>query len=210
MQIEFGYLIKHPRVEGLLPTIKGWRKALTRFADFDGQPGYYFNERTNIGFLAAGAWSAKLAVLEEYVDHKNRDKRRRAGRTDLYISDSEYSAVIEAKQLWTGGYRVPSATFRKKLREAEDDVKSVRHGDAKLACIFLVPHFPVQTYRSNDQLYARAIREFIKSYTSEFSMHLWAWCFPEEMRYQRGSDQYKANFYPGVMLAIKCVKHWPK
>jgi hypothetical protein len=69
----------------LKPVVDGWHKAMRHYAEIhkgDDDAGYFYNERANISFLAAGAWLSGGGALEEYVSSKYRSRKKSSGRVD--------------------------------------------------------------------------------------------------------------------------------
>lgn len=111
--------------------------------------GYFYNERTNIGFLAAAAWRKRgWVALEEYrYDKAHRDKSKKIskGRADLYIytkGDNGRVATIgiEAKQVFVGKMgrlksQLDLSNKNSALSRAYQDAKSsVKKCDADYRC----------------------------------------------------------------------------
>lgn len=70
-----------------------------------GDLGWFYNERANIGFLAAAAWMQPgWVALEEYGQDKRWGAEKRVGRADLYIGaqlNGHFPDVeIETKAVW--------------------------------------------------------------------------------------------------------------
>jgi hypothetical protein len=121
-----------------------------RFSENGAVPevGWWYNERTNIGFLAAAAWRHKGSVaLEEY----SKIKSKKNGRADLFIGMRANGRLIklafEAKQVWAGGLKWMKNQLNPKnpksaLSRAIADVKrAIKKGQADYRCavVFICP-----------------------------------------------------------------------
>lgn len=86
------------------------RNYVTYFEKDDHTPGdlgWFYNERSNIGFLAAAAWMVPSWIaIEEFALEKKRGREKRNGRADIYIGATLDTRrkfcdmAIEAKQAW--------------------------------------------------------------------------------------------------------------
>jgi len=172
--------------------------------------GYFYNERPNISFLAAGAWMAGWGALEEYVSEKFRAGAKGSGRTDLYLVNTDGHAVIEAKHVWMtskasgGGLR---NTVKRSIKRAVADARAIRNVDAKFGCVFFVPYFSIKKHSRDLKNYNDAIRSYIERCTSVPGVDMWAWSFPKPNRRQEAGKDNK-NYYPGVLIGFKGVKYW--
>ena len=217
-EIEFGYR-PNSKTKWLIPVIRKWAVAITRYADTAKDAGYYYNERTNIGFLAAGAWLAKYCALEEYPDRK---KHLRTGgsksatklprtnkgtqRVDLYIFSKRNNAVLEAKMLWGEAGKMGSDAA---MKAAIGDAKRDRGAEQKIACVFYAPHFPKKIKKpmkvGDKDIGAEIERWIAFNRDASNNIDLLAWCFPLRVRQIVGGGKYAKSYYPGIIMALKVV-----
>jgi len=77
----------------------GWVKVLDKYENkckyLDSI--HWYNERTNVGALAAAGWLNKGIAMEEYSSTKTEDEKH--GRVDLYLQIKKLVAVCEAKMV---------------------------------------------------------------------------------------------------------------
>ena len=194
----------------LRPIVRRWANVTECYVNKTGYAGYYFNERANIGFLAAGAWLSGALALEEYSDTKHHlpkksgaqlGTEKKNGRVDLYIARGKNSATIEAKALWSAP---PKTGFPRKLESAINDAKKDRGARQKLACVFYVPSFSTENKSMVDD---EIIQNEVARISEEKTIDLLAWCFPRKARELRGGGLVWSKFYyPGVILALKAVR----
>lgn len=129
----------------LYDLVRSWHKILKEFEErmYPLDLGYGYQERTNIGFLAAAASRNGCSVLEEFQCDKRRRNKRRLGRGDLWIKTSkgrEYQ--FEAKQVIL---KVKTKDIKPKvskaLESALDDAKQVEEKPKKLVgLVFVIPY----------------------------------------------------------------------
>ena len=102
--LEFGHqLLKRDSSKEFIAILNGWRKAMDKYSVLqqqdDGTPGdvaYWYGERANISFLAAGAWLSGPSLSEEFASKKIRSRKKTNGRIDLYICGEDLSVDIES------------------------------------------------------------------------------------------------------------------
>ncbi|MBY5533677.1 hypothetical protein HFO58_10960 [Rhizobium leguminosarum] len=192
--------------------LKGWGRAVSAYIEQVGriEAPYYFNERSNVSLLAAGAWIMKGVAVEEYpVSRSSADFSQTNGRCDLFISIDGQGAELEAKYF---PYRrnetrdVFARQLKSKITEAVSAAATLPEYIYKRAgCVF----YPVRiasAKRMSVAMKEMAIRGELEHYISDLrdNADIVAWCFPENAR-----DIFleaDGDFYPGVVLAIKLVK----
>lgn len=211
--VAFGYKALDERTEPLIPYLRGWRTAINRYiAVHEGEPPYYFNERASLSMLAAGAWLSGATALEEYGTYKGWGSSKGNGRCDLYISDHEKSAEIEAKQKWMSAATSDAslaAHIQAEVKKASAEAKRNYDADTKFGCVFFVPRFSKTRFRDYPSSPERFIKAEIGRYLKAAKIvHLWAWCFPTETRTVLGGHSMN-SYYPGVILAFRGEKYWP-
>lgn len=164
---------------------------------------YIYNERANISLLSGAAWKSGRIALEEYQSEKGyRNKSKRYGRADLWISSDTEEEVIEAKFKWicmdsSGSDRIIEDT----MANARNDAKKTKASSVVRAVG--VSFFPLYKKLTNiddiDSLITQTINEFLNR-----DYHALAWCFPKEMR----SDESDAgNIRPGIVLMANNIDY---
>jgi hypothetical protein len=110
----------------LEPAIRMWTKVHCIYAEVfkEDDALYWYNERPQVGALAAAAWKANMYALEEYATTKHHPiTKKKTGRIDLYIGDHNgHSATLEAKLSWVN----PDTRLEKldaKMQWALDDAR---------------------------------------------------------------------------------------
>ncbi|WP_375776032.1 hypothetical protein ACE103_30265 [Bradyrhizobium sp. ma5] len=169
-------------------------------AQSSADAGYYYNERPNVCFLAAGAWLIGWSALEEYASDKYRLDKKGSGRVDLYVvAEGGGHAVFEAKYEWLPSV-VSDQSLRKRVRGAiaksTADARCVRNVDAKFGCVFFVPRFSKQGFSEDRDRYNEAVGSYIDRVKSIPGADLWAWSFPKLNRCQQSYPD-TGYFYPG-------------
>lgn len=173
--------------------------------DGDEDAGYYYNERANISFLAAGAWLSGGAALEEYVSSKYKSTAKSNGRVDLYIcTKNKKSIEIEAKHKWLkadfNGTRLKRHVLER-LTMARDDVRALEGSWYRYACVFYVSQFRQNHFENYSENSAFHIRQHIEETIACARGCLWAWSFPSQTRFIEDNKCY----YPGVIMCLAPV-----
>jgi len=112
----------------------------------DGDLPFFYNERANVGLLAAAAWAAGAACIEEYRTNKSHSsdiKKKVYGRGDLYISFGEEVLLIEAKNNWIflkSRRSTIESQFSKSIEKAIKDAQRATEDGHLIALSFFVPH----------------------------------------------------------------------
>ncbi|MET4220211.1 hypothetical protein ABIB00_005439 [Bradyrhizobium sp. LB14.3] len=175
--------------------------------------GYFYNERANIGFLAAAAWRQRgWVAIEEFVcDKRDRIEKGKfaRGRADLYVgvrSDRKVTSIsIEAKQCYVqNGSSLRAALDLKQPKSAlSRAVADARHGvDADHQCAAV---FVCETLRYN-QHYERHDQEISEAFyetCSGFGMPWVAFAyFPREQYAWEKDNRGVERRYPAVGVVI--------
>ncbi len=195
-----GYTIHHESLAPWGPIFEDWTLLVQKYCrKVAGDAPYYYNERANVGLLAAAIARCNWPALEEFPNEKKVRSSRSDGRVDLFahISGSEF--WIEAKQGWINlGGRLALENSLKAIDEAVADIKRCEvEAVCKLGIAFLVPHI----LRRKAQHIDAQLEEYLNRLGKE-QLDAFAWCFPEETKMLEGGNGY---IYPGVVLAKKRV-----
>lgn len=222
--LEFSKPIVHRHIflKEMIPVVKQWQRSIVRYCDAHPKDGpYWYNERTNISLLAAGAWQSGAIALEEYTASKRRHRSLKDCRCDLYIRLKKRDAQIEAKHWWLRAapkdiirssdraWAHRNLIYKKKIKRAfKSAAKAARantESDTRIACVFFtvgLSEIKFPNYRSDPPKYIRAILHHL--ITSDADM--WAWCFPEPTRklcYTNKSGV--TTYWPGILMAMKVI-----
>jgi|WetSurMetagenome_2_1015567.scaffolds.fasta_scaffold447464_2 hypothetical protein len=98
--------MENPRIDNSLefmrPVLEKWieinQKYVNEFENKDTL--YWYNERANVGTLAAAIWKSNGMAIEEYNDEKRLGGEKWQGRVDLFYKYNEKEIISEAKILW--------------------------------------------------------------------------------------------------------------
>ena len=198
--------------EGVL---EEWILAIEKYARMSGgEAPYWYNERANIGLLAAAAWRTGGVALEEFQHEKSEPKisedgetvetMTRNGRCDLWICLGTKSERIEAKFRWLNMASDRIAEFAEEsLNKALNDASKSKCDDAQGAVG--VSFFPIFV-KANKVTVERPIENYIEQTIANLrkvDSDLIAWSFPIRFRSHVG-EKYN-NLLPGVVMLAKRV-----
>jgi len=68
----------------------------------EGEAIYWNIERANLAALAAAAWRAGWAALEEFTQDKMKGRSKFSGRADLFLRSPDSQDYVESKVAWPG------------------------------------------------------------------------------------------------------------
>ena len=186
--------------------LEEWLLSIERYARImEGyDSAYSYNERANVGILSGAAWRCGRIALEEFQVKKGyRNRQKKYGRCDLWISDEIREEFVEAKfrrvSLQASDIRrdVDSA-----MLEAVNDAKRTRGNDREILHLgigFFAPQLTSSTFEKLDGsgTLDREISNFV-SIILTANYHFAAWCFPREAR--EPNDDDPKYYYPGVIM----------
>jgi hypothetical protein len=212
--LEFDYRLtqEHSNPE-LVNLLKGWHKAMERYTELQKNDegtqddvAYWYGERANLSFLAAGAWLSGFAALEEFRSEKIRAQKKKSnGRVDLFICKKGVAAEIEAKQRYINASAKSSLEkiIKRTMESAKRDAKATTGSELKIACGFFVPYFKVKdrNHRNFRKIGSEVIRKHLDRYIANKDVS-WAWSFPECGRTLKETDRGIASYMPGVVLGL--------
>ena len=204
--------------EKLSDFLYNWRRALHEYemvAASAADLGYWYNERANVGFLAAAVWKMGRGnvALEEYT--VQRDKKR--GRCDLWVSFERFEIVIEAKVMWPKSTRSLGARINKRLERAEKQIEKLEDdelGHWGLAACFVVPRIECfceadveGIHETLGRYWSKIYEEYGKAnsiiglYESSIETQRKRW-LQDRKALRTGSDA-GVLMYPGVALVLR-------
>lgn len=186
--------------------LEEWLLAIERYGRImiGEDAAYWYNERSNISVLSGAAWRCGRIALEEFQQKKGyRNRQKRNGRCDLWISTETEEDLIEAKFKWISLRSKRNSTFVDAIMDnAISDAKRTRANDVDANAI-AVGFFPVYTPNQ----FIKDIDKLIESSLSEFhgiDYHALAWSFPKENRTTISSTGYLC---PGIFMVVKNVDY---
>jgi hypothetical protein len=201
-----GVIFNGTKLEVLKPVLDKWIAIVEEYSAAFGKEDacWWYNERANVGILAAAAWKTEgWLSLEEYATTKRGEKGKYKGRCDLYVAkktDRKISFDIEAKAAWQCMEEAGNGEIKRQLAEAKNDVERLRTDTAenRVEACFVMPW--LYSKNKNDdpteklEKWLKCVRKSILCDADAI-----AWVFPEESR-QLWLENY---FYPGVVLILR-------
>lgn len=184
--------------------IETWRSLMDRYVDvmrdLDDLP-YWYNERANVGFLAAAAWHLGGVSIWEYSVKAMSDIKAATRFPDLWIRipQLKLNCEIQAKIVW-GGNALLDQAYRG-IAAAADDLRKLP-SDHTRAPIGVALCFACPMVRSSSEG-SNILKEFITRFEtmSERDSYLAAAYEP-----QVGAPvEYEGYYYPGVVLMGRVV-----
>ena len=194
--------------------LEEWMLSIERFSRItDGDVPYWYNERANIGVLAAAAWRCGRIALEEFqyekidVSHNGETdetaQKKWNGRCDLWISDDRSEEIVEAKFKWLNmnSEKLPELAVST-LDDAVRDAENTKGNDEvnAIGVAFLPLYARVDKVENIEKLIAETIKRAIELK----GPHLVAWCFPARLR--NHIAEKNNNYLPGIVLLAKATK----
>jgi hypothetical protein len=182
---------------------------------------HWYNERTNIGFLAQAlrrAFRDNVVVLEEFGHHKAKAARRGKARTALGRGDLWFSVMsprlprssvyIEAKQAWPNLYAKKPGTAHAWMcaaLKAARDVHLKREAAKRLGVVFYCPGANRAKWESSKDRRSD-VRRWVASTLLDIRARgparvAWATWFPASL-----PDAGLDYIYPGILVAIASAK----
>lgn len=164
---------------------------------------YWYNEMANVGILMAAAWQCNFVAIPESTHVKGRGRQKNTtGRLDLYITDGEWDAGLEAKI----GYLPlnPTSDFQKRVKDkmdvaTDDALRSIGRYHLETYSVGFFPFFLSKAQLMKQDEWTEA--KIVSIIESKF--HGVAWCFPKSSRELKGRDE---RYYPGVAMVVLNTK----
>lgn len=157
---------------------------------------YWYNERANVSVLAGAAWRSGYTALEEFQAKKKASEvDEKTGRNDLYITNRQHAAYIEAKVVFPDIQKYASATAER-LNLAVNDAHIIidsAEDTIKIGAVFVAPHNKVHP----------ASHEKIDSFINSISLidcDAVAWCSHPLAQSQISHDE---RYYPVIAVVLK-------
>lgn len=190
--------------------ISHWRTILNEWTqiheDFASRAtddvGYWYTERTNVGFLSIATWRAGFIALEEHQKDKKDplDNRKKAnGRGDFWIKGDSFSESVEAKQKYIQlGHPSNQKTIDAHLDYAVREARRARSkwDDLHTGILFAPAYLPVDKAENHDDIDSQIKKSL--SVLDNINADFYAWSFPEDSRYLTNAKEQ--NYFPGIIL----------
>ena len=190
-------------LEPLEPVLETWRKLVHDFCGATGRDApYWYNERANVGVLAAAAWKTEGGLaLEEYASPKRHGQTRWKGRTDLWLQVGQSQYVVEAKIAWVSVTRPKNnalSTVKYWLSLAEEEAPAnIADSAMKVGMVFVVPYLA-----GSAAVFAEERSVALQSKLRELKPDLFAAAFPESVMSLSNDAGY---VYPGVFCIARKI-----
>lgn len=198
METVAGHTIRNKRNLGHWDAlIEEWNLSIERFSRItDGEDvPYWYNERTNIGVLAAAAWRCGRIALEEFQYEKidvsssgetaETDQKKWIGRCDLWISNDRVEEIVEAKFKWLNmcSKQIAELAIPCLDEAVSDAVKTKGYDEIKALGVAFLPVYAKSDKVGNHDALEKLISETITIISArKFPADLIAWNFPKRLR----------------------------
>ncbi|MFZ5933285.1 hypothetical protein BGP84_25005 [Pseudomonas putida] len=188
-----GQIINNPNLEFLRPVLERWVDCIDRFNQFNGdaESPYWHGTQANIGMLAAAAWQAELAALQQFTSKKQRDEGEQEGRCDLSICSADETLYLSVSQRWPKVARLDMAPA------LQETTALARHkayaSQLKAGALFITP-WKVGQHASPEEL-----QDLVDDLQKHTACAI-AWYFPYAYRKLHNET---GQYYPGVALLLK-------
>lgn len=218
-------------LRGLNILLKSWSEVVLDFCKSnDENTCWWYNERATLSTLAGAAWRLRNGwiAIEEFSTLKrpfsihtnnNKNKRRKSGRCDLYVSHGSTDFAIEAKQSWptitaksTYANDKVSKSMKNAIKDARDLTKD--EADIRLGISFSAPRIALKLVAKKNnpkQADQKLTREYVKCWleTCELGKYdAWAYIFPKKC--DNLIPLNGKNVFPGILLTVKQIKRGHK
>lgn len=188
-----GQLINNPRLEFLRPVLERWVDCIDRFNQYagDADAAYWHGAAANAGVLAAAAWQAELAALQQFPSKKQRDEGEREGRCDLAIVSADEALYLSIGQRWPKLVRLDAATA---LQETAAQARQVAYSSQlKAGALFVSP------WKAGQHASPEELQDWVDDLQKHSACAI-AWYFP--YAYRKLHNEL-GHYFPGVALLLK-------
>lgn len=215
----------------LRPLLESWHSTVEHYCTLHRQfelkeNCWWHNERASISILAGAAWrvqdkSGQWAAIEEFATNKRGLVEQghvegdvRYGRCDLYLTSSEVSYAIEAKQVWQSiGDRSPGlVNVQAGLDAAWKDAGSLHsdEADQRMAATFIVPFIPLSEVLVGEEVDLAKVRDKVGFWLDEMrgfervkgKSTAYAYYFPYDC--SDYVNEEVGRLFPGVVMVLEC------
>lgn len=192
------------RCPNLKAILEGWIEAQKEYAaQLEHEDvAWHYQERSCVGFLAAGAWRSHGIALEEWHTRKGPRLKPWNGRCDLWILRDKEEFFVEAKHCWVNARRKNwEPLLKAELNNAAHAAShnSCKRGHRKLGILFVVPCYDAGE-RSNA---GEHLTEWLDDVRKKIPHDAIAWLRLSNKTLAH-SRALRAN--PGVLLLARAAK----
>ncbi|WP_404465593.1 hypothetical protein LG331_04630 [Vreelandella aquamarina] len=214
----------------LEPLLNSWVSTVKNYCELHKQfelieNCWWHNERASISILAGAAWRIppsedQWVAIEEFATDKRglingsqNDGDSRYGRCDMYVTNSETSYAIEAKQVWQsiGDRSAGEVNVKTGLDAAWKDAGSLHsyEADWRMAVTFIVPYIPLGEVSSEGMIDLDKTQEKVKAWLDRMGSFervkgkptAYAYNFPYECA-EYSNDQ-NGRLFPGIVVVLE-------
>lgn len=188
-----GQIINNPRLEFLAPVLERWGDCIDRFNQFagDAEAPYWHGAAANTGLLAAAAWQAELAALQQFAGKKQRDEGEYEGRCDLSINSADEALYLSVSQRWPKIARLDLADA---LQQTAALARQVAYpSQLKAGALFISP------WKAGQHASPEELQDLVEDLQKHTACAI-AWYFP--YAYRKLHNEL-GQYFPGVALLLK-------
>ncbi len=209
------------KLKGLTPVLKKWTQLVVKYSEhWPADPCYWYNERANIGVLAAAAWQYDHWIsIEEYSTKKirkipsnRRDGANFSGRCDLFLASKNGRSqfACEAKQAVQS---ISNEQIKDEFRLINiaaaavwEDVSGLNSAEAthRVALTICVPRISIARSKAalnRDLVTEEVCRWLVCAKGIPAAEHGYAFVFPRRTRMLQ--DEGGKYIFPGVGILIR-------
>jgi len=188
-----GHLINNSNLEFLGPVLERWVDCIDRCNQFygDGEAPYWHGAVANAGVLAAAAWEAELAALQQFAGKKQRDEGEHEGRCDLSISSADHVLYLSVGQRWP---RLAKLDMAAALQETAVRARQVAYpSQLKAGALFISP------WKAGQHASPEELQDMVDDLQKHSACAV-AWYFP--YAYRKLHNEL-GQYFPGLALLLK-------
>lgn len=218
-----GYATLEPLLDSWVSTVKHYCALHKAFKLRENC--WWHNERASISILAGAAWrvphkDGQWVAIEEFATNKRGLVEQgqssgdpRHGRCDIYVTNSEVSYAIEAKQVWQsiGNLSQGIVNVKAGLDAAWKDAGSLHsyEADWRMAATFIVPFLPLSEVVKEGKVDLDKVRENVQRWLEGMQGFerikgkptAYAYYFPYEC--QAYYNDEVGRLFPGVVVVLE-------
>jgi len=190
-----GQIIRNPRLEFLNPVLERWVDCIDRFNQFagDAEAPHWHGAAANAGLLAAAAWQAELAALQQFAGKKQRDEGEFEGRCDLLIRGADEALYLSVSQRWPKIARLDMAGPLQQTAAVAQQVAGP--SQLRAGALFVSP------WKAGQHASPEELQDLVDDLQKHTACAI-AWYFPYALRKLHND---LGQYFPGVALLIKQV-----
>lgn len=163
---------------------------------------YWYDERTNGGFLAGAVWSLGGSVLEEFPVDRDSGSDKSKGRCDFWIGIDSLMCYLEAKKIPSYRAEETIAQIEDALNKAKAQLEQIKDCKVGIAICFVVPQLKEPITKSSAQEEARRIFNGIEEKFNTENNIVATYFSPDNAQFE---DLKYGGYYPGVALVGELI-----